>query len=87
MQRDPQLLRRRVHQGIPDPLRGIVWQLLSGGRGLLMQNEGVYEALVLYESSSAELEIVRDLARTYPSHVFYQQRQVESPATMAGRGP
>jgi hypothetical protein len=49
---------------------------LSGGRELLLQNEGVYEKLMLYESSNAELEIVRDLSRTYPSHVYYQQRQV-----------
>lgn len=73
------MLKRRVREGVPDQLRGIVWQLLSGGRDLLLQNDNVYEALVLYESSNAELEIVRDLARTYPSHVYYQQRQVLLP--------
>ena len=36
---------------------------------------GVYERLMLASSSETELEIVRDLSRTYPSHVYYQQRQ------------
>mmetsp|Transcript_4709 Transcript_4709/g.11436 ORF Transcript_4709/g.11436 Transcript_4709/m.11436 type:complete len:329 (-) Transcript_4709:92-1078(-) len=75
LENDCVTLTRRVRKGIPDPLRGIIWQLLSGGRDLLLQNDGVYEALVLYESSNAELEIVRDLSRTYPSHVYYEQRQ------------
>mmetsp|Transcript_27057 Transcript_27057/g.48212 ORF Transcript_27057/g.48212 Transcript_27057/m.48212 type:complete len:232 (-) Transcript_27057:716-1411(-) len=74
-EREPAALTRRARKGVPDPLRGVVWQLLSGGRELLLQNEGVYEKLMLYESSNAELEIVRDLSRTYPSHVYYQQRQ------------
>ena len=30
---------------------------------------------MLADGSSKELEIVRDLSRTYPSHVYYQQRQ------------
>jgi len=33
-------VKRRVRKGIPDRLRGLAWQLLSGGRDLLMQNEG-----------------------------------------------
>ena len=36
---------------------------------------GVYERLMLAGGSHKELEIVRDLSRTYPSHVYYQQRQ------------
>ena len=30
---------------------------------------------MLAGGSHKELEIVRDLSRTYPSHVYYQQRQ------------
>ncbi|KAK9825860.1 hypothetical protein WJX81_005237 [Elliptochloris bilobata] len=75
MARHPNTVKRRVRKGIPDRLRGLAWQLLSGGRDLLMQNEGVYERLMLASSSEKELEIVRDLSRTYPSHVYYQQRQ------------
>ncbi len=38
--RHPNTVKRRVRKGIPDRLRGLAWQLLSGGRDLLMQNEG-----------------------------------------------
>lgn len=65
---------RRVRKGIPDELRGIVWPLVSGGRELLLQNPNVYERLMLYESSASELDIVRDLNRTFPGHVYYAQR-------------
>ena len=34
-------VKSRVRKGIPDRLRGVAWQLLSGGRDLLLQNEGV----------------------------------------------
>ena len=64
----------RVRKGVPDELRGIVWPVLSGGRELLLQSRGVYERLMLYESSAAELDIVRDLNRTFPGHVFYMER-------------
>eukprot|EP00210_Caulerpa_lentillifera_P007875 g7516.t1 len=70
-------VKRRIRKGIPDALRGLVWQLLSGGRSLLLKNEGVYHELMLYKKGmeKVELEIVRDLNRTYPSHVYFQQRQ------------
>ncbi|GMH35715.1 hypothetical protein BSKO_03583 [Bryopsis sp. KO-2023] len=73
----PAKVKRRIRKGIPDALRGLVWQLLSGGRNLLLENEGVYHQLMLYEDSmeKIELEIVRDLNRTYPGHVYFQQRQ------------
>ena len=42
----------------------------GGGHG----GAGVYASLLLAEAPEAELEIGRDLSRTYPSHVYYQQR-------------
>ena len=38
--RHPAIVKRRVRKGIPDCLRGVAWQLLSGGRDLLLENEG-----------------------------------------------
>lgn len=32
------------------------------------------QQLVIYETSAAELDIIRDISRTFPSHVFFQQR-------------
>lgn len=56
VRRKPQVVKRRVRKGIPDCLRGLVWQLISGSRDLLLMNQGVYEQLVLYETSAAELD-------------------------------
>lgn len=38
--RHPLQVKKRVRKGIPDALRGMAWQVLSGGRDLLLQNEG-----------------------------------------------
>ncbi|XP_010943436.1 uncharacterized protein [Elaeis guineensis] len=74
VRRKPHVVKRRIRKGIPDCLRGLVWQLISGSRDLLLMNPGVYEQLVIYETSAAELDIIRDISRTFPSHVFFQQR-------------
>ncbi|CAM8987393.1 unnamed protein product [Rhodiola kirilowii] len=74
IRRKPHVVKRRIRKGIPDCLRGLVWQLISGSRDLLLMNPGVYEQLVIYESSASEMDIIRDISRTFPSHVFFQQR-------------
>ncbi|CAI9770202.1 unnamed protein product [Fraxinus pennsylvanica] len=74
LRRKPHVVKRRIRKGIPDCLRGLVWQLISGSRDLLLMNPGVYEQLVIYETSASELDIIRDISRTFPSHVFFQQR-------------
>ncbi|XP_051134859.1 uncharacterized protein LOC127254041 [Andrographis paniculata] len=74
VRRKPHVVKRRIRKGIPDCLRGLVWQLLSGSRDLLLLNPGVYEQLVMYETSASELDIIRDISRTFPSHIFFQQR-------------
>eukprot|EP00958_Prasinococcus_capsulatus_P014358 scaffold1505_cov390-Prasinococcus_capsulatus_cf.AAC.16 len=70
----PLRVKRRVRKGIPDAIRGLAWQVMSGGRSLLLQNEGVYERLVTRSKSPAEMEIVRDIGRTFPSHMFFRQK-------------
>ena len=50
VRRKPQVVKRRVRKGIPDCLRGLVWQLISGSRDLLLMNQGVYEVLHLTQS-------------------------------------
>ncbi|KAL3723455.1 hypothetical protein ACJRO7_035612 [Eucalyptus globulus] len=74
VRRKPHVVKRRIRKGIPDCLRGLVWQLISGSRDLLLMNPGVYEQLVIYETSASELDIIRDISRTFPSHVFFKQR-------------
>ncbi|RCV31029.1 hypothetical protein SETIT_6G143500v2 [Setaria italica] len=46
----------------------------DGSRDRSLMNPGVYEALVIYETLASELEIIRDISRTFPSHIFFQQR-------------
>lgn len=43
VRRKPNVVKRRIRKGIPDSLRGLVWQLISGSRDLLLMNPGVYE--------------------------------------------
>ncbi|KAK3018705.1 hypothetical protein RJ639_005046 [Escallonia herrerae] len=74
VRRKPHVVKRRIRKGIPDCLRGLVWQSISGSRDLLLMNPDVYEQLVIYETSASELDIIRDISRTFPSHVFFQQR-------------
>jgi len=45
VRRRPHVVKRRVRKGIPDCLRGLVWQLISGSRDLLLTNPGVYEVM------------------------------------------
>lgn len=45
VRRKPHVVKRRIRKGIPDCLRGLVWQLISGSRDLLLLNPGVYEVL------------------------------------------
>lgn len=43
VRRKPHVVKRRIRKGIPDCLRGLLWQLISGSRDLLLLNPGVYE--------------------------------------------
>ena len=47
VRRKPHVVKRRIRKGIPDCLRGLVWQLISGSRDLLLMNPGVYEVFWL----------------------------------------
>ncbi|CAK9185942.1 unnamed protein product [Ilex paraguariensis] len=77
VRRKPHVVKWRIRKGIPDCLRGLVWQLISGSRNLLLMNPGVYEQLLIYETAASELDIIRDISRTFPSHVFFQQRDMD----------
>lgn len=50
VRRKPHVVKRRIRKGIPDCLRGLVWQLISGSRDLLLMNPGVYEVIKLIYS-------------------------------------
>lgn len=62
----PKGLNPLVRNGVPEPLRGEVWQLLSGAHQCLdlMEQYRIY----LTKSAPAEQIILRDVHRTYPAH-------------------
>jgi len=60
-------VKERVRKGIPNELRGTVWQRLSGSRELRLRNAGLFESLLASGVPSAcEVDIIRDVSRTYP---------------------
>eukprot|EP01137_Pigoraptor_chileana_P009908 Opistho-2@58824 len=65
-------VRQCVREGIPAPLRGLVWQRLS--KSYLSSTREVYEGL-LRRSSSSEKQIRRDIVRTFPLHSFFAERE------------
>lgn len=62
----PKGLNALVRSGIPEPLRGEVWQLLSGAQ----QSADLMDQYRLFLTRSAPTEqiILRDVHRTYPAH-------------------
>jgi len=70
-------LTRRVHKGIPEPLRGVAWNVMSGAQALAATRKGVYFALRgkaadpdAIEGSASE-QIEKDLRRTFPKHALW----------------
>jgi hypothetical protein len=95
---------------VPNQLRGVIWQLLSGSRELRLRNLGLFEnarpprlircpsfarpmhthhhafsltrppprtrthAQLLEGTTAYEVDIIRDVSRTYPNHIHYCQR-------------
>ncbi|GET93706.1 Rab-like GTPase activating protein, putative [Leishmania tarentolae] len=69
-------LKERCRKGIPSRFRGVAWQLLMGSFHQLNseENSGVYVALRDKKLADKETDAVisRDLARTFPTHVLFQ---------------
>jgi hypothetical protein len=63
-------LQRALLSGIPPPLRGTIWQILSASKNPDL--EQVYTNVLLSTSSSAEKLIRKDIARTFPKQDFFR---------------
>ncbi|RDW79505.1 GTPase activating protein (Evi5)-like protein [Coleophoma cylindrospora] len=62
-QRLPTLLSKKIRGGVPPPLRGVVWQSMSGARDRLLEDQ--FDRLC-GESSPYEGIIGKDLGRSFP---------------------
>lgn len=64
-------LKELVRKGIPHPFRGLAWQLL-----LNVHSSPHKQMYVEYmrESSPSERYIRRDIARTFPDHEFFKEK-------------
>ncbi|XP_016857767.1 ecotropic viral integration site 5 protein homolog isoform X10 [Homo sapiens] len=60
-----------VHKGIPHHFRAIVWQLLCSAQSMPIKDQ--YSEL-LKMTSPCEKLIRRDIARTYPEHNFFKEK-------------
>jgi len=66
-------LRARIYKGIPDCVRGEAWKLLANSGKLRSANAGKYAQLLVQPSPHTE-QINRDINRTFPKHIFFQDR-------------
>ena len=68
----PRGLQSLVRKGIPEALRGEVWQLLAGCNEDEKNMNESYR-LLLSKDSPSEQVILRDINRTFPGHPFFQE--------------
>ncbi|CAF1520487.1 unnamed protein product [Rotaria sp. Silwood1] len=74
-------LQTLVRQGIPETLRGEVWQLLAGS--VKDENEiiNTYRLLLIKELASERI-IINDLNRTFPAHEYFKEQGEISQETL-----
>ena len=67
-----------MYKGIPDNLRGNLWQLLSGSIYYLKVNVAYFPHLLkFYEKRNSYCvdDIEKDLHRSFPEHPFFQSEK------------
>ena len=66
-------LQRALLSGIPCPLRGTIWQILSASKNPDL--EQVYTNVLLATSSPQEKLIRKDISRTFPKQDYFRTRE------------
>ncbi|KAJ3268433.1 GTPase-activating protein [Terramyces sp. JEL0728] len=66
---NPRQFRQHLRKGLPEPIRGMMWQLMSNSKSEGLEEE--YMGL-LERQTRLEKIIRRDLARTFPGHEFFK---------------
>ncbi|KAG7098563.1 hypothetical protein E1B28_000496 [Marasmius oreades] len=65
-------LARAITRGIPDTLRGMMWQLMAASKDVKLEAQYL---ILLKESSTHDKAILRDLGRTFPHHDYFTDGQ------------
>eukprot|EP00698_Gefionella_okellyi_P010111 TRINITY_DN2603_c0_g1_i2.p1 TRINITY_DN2603_c0_g1~~TRINITY_DN2603_c0_g1_i2.p1 ORF type:complete len:327 (+),score=50.39 TRINITY_DN2603_c0_g1_i2:380-1360(+) len=66
--------RRRVRKGIPQAVRGHVWQVMAGSSQLMQANPGRYEKLLQAPPTESDRQIRLDLTRTFPKQIMFMEK-------------
>ncbi|WVQ93745.1 hypothetical protein IAU59_000822 [Kwoniella sp. CBS 9459] len=66
----PKELSKAIQQGIPQVIRGAIWQLMSSSKSTPL--EETYKALLKLPSPH-EKAINKDINRTFPNHKYFQE--------------
>lgn len=69
----PKNLTDLVKKGIPDALRGEVWQLLAGCPPESNQELASTYATLLSKQCPDEVYVKRDIGRTFPAHDYFRE--------------
>ena len=67
---NPKALSKAIQRGVPDVIRGSVWQLIASSKSTELEES--YKALLKLPSPH-EKAIAKDLNRTFPDHKYFQQ--------------
>ncbi|KAI8986941.1 rab-GTPase-TBC domain-containing protein [Pilobolus umbonatus] len=67
------LRQHLIHGGMPIPIRGYIWQVISKSRDSF-DMEIEYREILKKSNSPFEKQIERDLTRTFPNHPFFMQK-------------
>ena len=73
LERKHKKIKKLCRVGIPQSLRGKVWQHLSGSQSLLTENPKKYKDLVNAPELPIYDVIERDIHRCYPNHVLFRK--------------
>ncbi|KAL0576653.1 GTPase-activating protein [Marasmius crinis-equi] len=68
----PEELAEAITRGIPDTLRGMVWQLMAASKDVELESKYLK---LLKDTSPHDKAILRDLGRTFPHHDFFTDGQ------------
>ncbi|KAL8802004.1 MAG: hypothetical protein Q9182_004081 [Xanthomendoza sp. 2 TL-2023] len=79
-QRLPTLTSNKIRNGIPPPLRGVVWMSIAGARERLLEDE--YERLC-NETSPYESLIGKDIGRSFPNVEMFKDPAGEGQRMLA----